>query len=310
MHRSAFVSPQNMLLWDIRGDDLYHVPPSNPNPGFLVPMDAAFLFSKVAELHVKHGHSLTTIMVVNNLRAYLWGINAPMVENMLCLLRFLCSSCLNVEMIRGSNFLKMQPHLTKKYAHDSVVGKVVAPFQQWEMDYCTVCQTEDDRIHVNGDPPPESMDGESSNPHISSRSEKRRKKNKSKKSKKVIQVLTIVDVYSSYLWAFQCDRQSGQHVKNSLDSLFRELGRKPVQISCDNGSPFVCEEVTSFLAESGVKYIQSRVRHPQSQGCVERLQGVVYGRTKKYGNEPNFNAVQRAVSKLQRKSSQGSFQRS
>lgn len=61
MHRSAFVSPQNMLLWDIRGDDLYHVPPSNPNPGFLVPMDAAFLFSKVAELHVKHGHSLTSV---------------------------------------------------------------------------------------------------------------------------------------------------------------------------------------------------------------------------------------------------------
>lgn len=63
MRRSDFVTPPfDTLLFTVDGEDLFYSPPGNLEVSFQVPMDAASLFNKVVEEHVRHAHSLTSVL--------------------------------------------------------------------------------------------------------------------------------------------------------------------------------------------------------------------------------------------------------
>ena len=86
--------------------------------------------------------------------------------------------------------------------HESLVGKLEAPFQHWEMDYCTVKVDEDDSRH------------RLMNTSCQSRSDMNSSSSSVGRKERIIEILTVVDAFSSYAWAFEADRQSGEHVKS------------------------------------------------------------------------------------------------
>ena len=80
--------------------------------------------------------------------------------------------------------------------------------------------------------------------------------------------LVCVDYYSDY---FELDRicdKKGKEVISKLKSQFARHGI-PVQVFCDNGSPFISMEVQEFASACEFEHLISSLRYPQSNGKVE-----------------------------------------
>ncbi len=88
--------------------------------------------------------------------------------------------------------------------------------------------------------------------------------------------LTLLDDHSRFLLCLQaCADETGPTVREHLLALFHLYGL-PMQILCDNGSPWGCptSEYTSlafWLLRQGVHVIHGRPLHPQTQGKDERF---------------------------------------
>ena len=81
--------------------------------------------------------------------------------------------------------------------------------------------------------------------------------------------LVCVDYYSDY---FELDRicdKKGKEVISKLKSQFARHGI-PVQVFCDNGSPFISMEVQEFASACEFEHLISSPRYPQSNGKVEK----------------------------------------
>ena len=81
-------------------------------------------------------------------------------------------------------------------------------------------------------------------------------------------ILTVQDIFSRFMWMRPLQRKKSKAVSEELEKIYREHG-PPKILQCDNGGEFkgntrhVCKKI-------GIKIINSRAYHPQSQGKVER----------------------------------------
>ena len=99
-----------------------------------------------------------------------------------------------------------------------------------------------------------------------------------------------MDYYSDY---FELDRicdKKGKEVISKLKSQFARHGI-PVQVFCDNGSPFISMEVQEFASACEFEHLISSLRYPQSNGKVEKAVKVaqsIVAKARDASSDPNF----------------------
>ncbi|CAF0810356.1 unnamed protein product [Didymodactylos carnosus] len=88
-------------------------------------------------------------------------------------------------------------------------------------------------------------------------------------------ILNCVDHFSKFSWAYPLKSKSADEVARRLKELFFVFG-PPRLLHSDNGTEFVATvivELKQLFPE--MTLVRGRPRHPQSQGCVERANGVL-----------------------------------
>jgi transposase InsO family protein len=88
-------------------------------------------------------------------------------------------------------------------------------------------------------------------------------------------ILNCIDHFSKFSWAFPLKNKSANEVAVKLRELLFVFG-PPRLLHSDNGREFVANvimELKSLFPD--LHFIRGRPRHPQSQGCIERANGVL-----------------------------------
>ena len=83
-------------------------------------------------------------------------------------------------------------------------------------------------------------------------------------------VLSILDCFSKYCWLMPLTSKRAAEVASVLCALFREFGC-PQILHSDNGKEFVARLISEICTDLGIKKLEGRPYHPQSQGQVENL---------------------------------------
>jgi transposase InsO family protein len=79
----------------------------------------------------------------------------------------------------------------------------------------------------------------------------------------------VVDAHTKWIEALPMYSTTAQATIKAMRNLFARFG-VPVTVVTDNGSQFISEEFFTFLAQNGVKYLQTPPKHPASNGLAER----------------------------------------
>ena len=87
--------------------------------------------------------------------------------------------------------------------------------------------------------------------------------------------LTIVDEFSRFPFAYPCPDVSASTVIRCLTNLFSIFGL-PSFIHSDRGTSFMSEELRKYLHEKGVATSRTTPYNPQSNGQVERVNGIIW----------------------------------
>src|SRR5204863_4160561 len=88
-------------------------------------------------------------------------------------------------------------------------------------------------------------------------------------------ILHVRDHFSRYSWAKPITSKNASEVAGCLFEIFTEVG-SPAILQSDNGREFTAEVILNLMSLwPSVKIINGRPRHPQSQGSVERGNGIL-----------------------------------
>jgi len=85
---------------------------------------------------------------------------------------------------------------------------------------------------------------------------------------------TIIDDYSRFIITWDlCSQMTSKDVMPSVDKALQFTGIKKEnapKLLSDNGSCYISDEIKSFLREKGIRPINGKPMHPQTQGKIER----------------------------------------
>lgn len=85
---------------------------------------------------------------------------------------------------------------------------------------------------------------------------------------------TIIDDYSRFIISWRlCKTMKADDVRNTIDDALNITGIHPdhmPMLLTDNGSCYISSELNDFLDDQGIKHIRGSIRHPQTQGKIER----------------------------------------
>jgi putative transposase len=88
---------------------------------------------------------------------------------------------------------------------------------------------------------------------------------------------TVLDDYSRYIIAWKLSpTMNHEDVEQTLDLAVAATGVKQIQIEhrprllSDNGSAYISAEFAQYISKAQMRHIRGRVRHPQTQGKIER----------------------------------------
>jgi hypothetical protein len=88
-------------------------------------------------------------------------------------------------------------------------------------------------------------------------------------------ILNCIDHFSKFSWSFPLKNKSAAEVADKLRELFFVFG-PPRILHSDNGREFVSNVIVELKnLFPDMVFIRGRPRHPQSQGCIERANGVL-----------------------------------
>lgn len=93
-------------------------------------------------------------------------------------------------------------------------------------------------------------------------------------------VLTIVDYFTKYVLLFPLPRKDGTGVNNCIKQYISILGA-PKRLISDQGKEFCNKINNDFCQQMGIKRCVSSAYHPQTNGLVERVNGMVKRRVSK-----------------------------
>ena len=96
-------------------------------------------------------------------------------------------------------------------------------------------------------------------------------------------VIVGIDKSTKYCFAKPTRESDGRTTIKFLKEIINHQGR-PDKITCDNGRHFLNKEVHDFCEEKGIKILHSTSYSPQTQGQVERMNGVLKKCLAKYNS--------------------------
>jgi len=83
-----------------------------------------------------------------------------------------------------------------------------------------------------------------------------------------------MDDYSRYIISWElCKNMKSDDVERCIDDALRKTNLKTQwrpKLLSDNGSCYVSTELAKYLDRAGIYHVRGRVRHPQTQGKIER----------------------------------------
>ena len=90
-----------------------------------------------------------------------------------------------------------------------------------------------------------------------------------------------IDKSTKFCFIKPSRKQDSKVVLKFLKEIIQYQGR-PDKITCDNGTHFLNKHVHKFCEEKGIQIYHSTTYSPQTQGQVERMNGIIKGYLKKY----------------------------
>ncbi|CAF3385514.1 unnamed protein product [Rotaria sp. Silwood1] len=103
-------------------------------------------------------------------------------------------------------------------------------------------------------------------------------------------ILNCIDHFSKFSWAFPLKNKSANEVASKLHELFFLFG-PPRLLHSDNGREFVSSVITELkIIFPDLRFIRGRPRHPQSQECIERANGVLCDAPSKWMSTNNSSS--------------------
>jgi len=87
-------------------------------------------------------------------------------------------------------------------------------------------------------------------------------------------ILTCIDHFSKYKWCFLIPNKEAVTILERLEVVFSTF-TKPDIFQTDNGTEFTNQLVKDYCNKYNIKLIHGGVRHPQSQGVVEKINDFV-----------------------------------
>ena len=100
----------------------------------------------------------------------------------------------------------------------------------------------------------------------------------------------IRDHFTRFFWAKALTSKRAVEVAAYLFDLFHFLGSPPTILQSDNGKEFTAAIIKELMnLWPTVKIINGRPRHPQSQGLVERANGILQQKLGKWMEDTNRN---------------------
>lgn len=88
-------------------------------------------------------------------------------------------------------------------------------------------------------------------------------------------ILVAVDLFSKYVMAKALKNKETKTVTEAMESLIKSVNGKIGSIRSDNGSEFISDEFKKMLKKHNIKQVLSSAGAPQSNGNVERINGVL-----------------------------------
>lgn len=88
-------------------------------------------------------------------------------------------------------------------------------------------------------------------------------------------IFTAIDMFSKKAWAVPMKGKAARTVAKALEQVLQQMNDTPSSLRSDNGSEFISKEFRSVLANTGIKQVLSLAGKPQSNGQVERFNGII-----------------------------------
>lgn len=88
-------------------------------------------------------------------------------------------------------------------------------------------------------------------------------------------ILTAIDLYSKKAWAEALKSKTNKAVLDGMKKILLKLKDKPSIIRSDNGSEFINDMFKKYLKSQDIKQVFSLPGKPQSNGQIERFNGVL-----------------------------------
>lgn len=88
-------------------------------------------------------------------------------------------------------------------------------------------------------------------------------------------ILTVVDFFSKKGYALALKNKEGRTVRDAMKKILDSMPIKPASVRSDNGSEFKSNLFKKLLESFAIKHVFSSPHTPQSNGLVERFNGVL-----------------------------------
>lgn len=88
-------------------------------------------------------------------------------------------------------------------------------------------------------------------------------------------ILTAIDLYTKRAWAQPLKDKTSKEAAIGMLAILSTMKEPPMSIRSDNGSEFINSEFEDVLKESKIKHVFGAAGKPQSNGAIERFNGIL-----------------------------------
>ena len=95
-------------------------------------------------------------------------------------------------------------------------------------------------------------------------------------------ILSGIDLFSKKGWTIPMLNKEEATALVAFQTMLQQMDKKPESIRSDNGSEFINDKFKTFLKDQGINQVLSKPNSPQSNGQVERFNGIIKRLIKMY----------------------------
>ena len=92
---------------------------------------------------------------------------------------------------------------------------------------------------------------------------------------KATSVFTAIDLFSKKAWAVAMKTKSKNEARNAMATILKQIDHKVGSVRSDNGGEFKNPQMEKLMKDNGIKQTFSISGKPQSNGQIERFNGVL-----------------------------------